>query len=361
MSDRRHSRSSRRYHPLVELTRARVLEFLREPEAVFWVFLFPVLLALTLGIAFRAKPAARLRVAVVGGPGARAAVVATLARADDIDVLALEADEADRRMRAAKVDLIVVCGTDPGTAGVEPVLRFDPTRPESRTARLAVREALQRAAAPAPSVPVREEEVSEPGSRYIDFLVPGLVGLNLMGSGMWGIGFSVVVARTRKLLKRFAVTPMRRGHYLLSFAFSRLLFLFLEVAAIVGFGWLVFGVRVRGSLTALAMVSLLGAMCFAGLGLLVASRPRSIEAVSGWMNLVMLPMWLLSGTFFSYERFPAGTHVAIRALPLTALNDALRSVINEGGPLAASWPELAVMAVWGAGCFAVAVRIFRWQ
>ncbi len=182
-----------------------------------------------------------------------------------------------------------------------------------------------------------------------------------MGSGMWGIGFSVVVARTRKLLKRLAATPMRRSHYLASIALSRLLFLGLEVAALVGFGRLLFGVRVHGSPVALALVALLGAGTFAALGLLVAARPQTVEAVSGWMNLVMMPMWLLSGTFFSYERFPAIVLPAIRALPLTALNDAMRMVMNDGAAVSTAWAQLLILAGWGLVSFVVAVRIFRWQ
>ena len=232
--------------------------------------------------------------------------------------------------------------------------RYDTTRAEGRAARLAADDALQRALGRPDLLSVRDERVALPGNRYIDFLIPGLVGLNLMGSGMWGLGFAVVQARVRKLLKRFAATPMRRSHYLLSFMLSRLVGLVLEVAVVVGFGWLLFGVAVHGSLLDLAVVSLLGALTFAGLGLLVAARPRTIEGVSGWMNLVQLPMWLFSGAFFSYERFPAAVQPAIRVLPLTALNDALRAVINDGTPLAATWPALLVMALWGGISFAVA-------
>ena len=348
---------SERPHPLVELTRARVLEFVREPEAVFWVFVFPVLLAVALGIAFRSQPAPRVRVAVVGGAGA-GALVERLAAAGELEIRLLAEADAAEALRKARVDVVVAI------AGAEPLAveyRFDPTRPEGRAARLAVDDALQRSAGRTDPVTAGERPVTEVGARYIDFLIPGLVGLNLMGSGMWGIGFSVVSARVRKLLKRYAATPMRRGHYLLSFGLSRLIFLILEVAAIVGFGWLVFGVAVRGSLAALAVVVLVGATSFAGLGLVVAARPRTIEAVSGWMNLVQLPMWLLSGSFFSYERFPEAVRPAIRALPLTALNDALRAVINDGAPLQASWLELVVLAAWGAASFVVALRTFRWQ
>jgi len=241
------------------------------------------------------------------------------------------------------------------------VYRYDSTRTESRLARLEVDEALQRARGRGDPLLARDERVTEPGSRYIDFLIPGLLGMNLMGSGLWGVGFSVVQARTKRLLKRFMATPMRKSHYLLSFVLSRLTFLFVEVAALVGFGWWIFDVGVRGSVAALAAITILGSLSFAGLGMLVASRARTIEAVSGLMNLVMLPMWILSGTFFSYARFPDAMQPLVRALPLTALNDALRAVMIDGAPLVHLGAPLGVVTAWGALSFAVALRIFRWR
>ncbi|MBZ5639960.1 MAG: ABC transporter permease [Acidobacteriia bacterium] len=352
---------SERPHPLVELTRARILEFLREKEALFWVFVFPVLLACALGVAFRNRPVDLAHVAVAAGTSEAERLADQLRRAPGVTAFLLAPREAEEALRHGRVDVIVEDGGTARDGRPAVIYRFDATRPESLAARDAADEALQRAAGRSDPLETGERRVTEPGSRYVDYLIPGLVGLNLMGSGMWGIGFTVVAARTRKLLKRFAATPMRRSHYLLSFALSRLIFLSLEVAAVVGFGWLVFGVRVRGSLVDLALVAILGAATFAGIGLLVAARPRSIEAVSGWMNLVMLPMWLLSGTFFSYERFPAVLHPAIRALPLTALNDALRAVVNDGASLASRWSEALVMVAWGVVAFVLALRLFRWQ
>lgn len=339
--------------PLAELTLARLREFLREPEALFWVFAFPVLLALALGLAFRGKAPERIPVGVADGPGASAAAEA-LGRSPSLLPRVYPGPAGREALRTGKISLLVEA--DGGT-----VYRFDPTRPDARAARLEVDDALQRAAGREDPFLPREARSTEPGSRYIDFLVPGLLGLNLMGTGMWGLGFSIVSARTRKLLKRLAATPMRRSEYLLSQMLARLVFLVFEVAILVGFGWLAFGVAVRGSLGALAFVSLLGAASFAGLGLLVSSRTKTVEGVSGLMNLVMLPMWLLSGTFFSWERFPDAVHPFIRALPLTALNDALRAVMTEGRPLSTLGLELGVLAITGAVSFLVAVRIFRWQ
>jgi ABC-type multidrug transport system permease subunit len=203
--------------------------------------------------------------------------------------------------------------------------------------------------------------VIERGSRYIDFLIPGLLGMNLMGTGMWGIGFSIVTARSQKLLKRLVATPMHKSQYMLSHMFSRLLFLVLEVTALLVFGWWAFGVAVHGSILLLAFVCLLGAAAFSGLGLLVAARVETIEGVSGLMNFVMMPMWLLSGVFFSAERFPDYAQPFIRILPLTALNDALRAVILEAKPVGSITPQLLNLALWSAGCFLVALRIFKWR
>jgi ABC-type multidrug transport system permease subunit len=348
---------ARLYHPLLELTRARVAEFVREPEAVFWVFVFPVLLALALGIAFRSKPVDRPRVALVESDAvAEQPALEALTREPSLDLKRLDAAAAATALRKGRVD-VVMDVVRPDSV----VYRYDPSREGGFAARLAADAVLQRLLGRRDVAAAVDETVQRPGARYIDFLIPGLVGLNLMGSGMWGIGFSVVVARTRKLLKRFAATPMRRSHYLASFALSRLLFLGLEVVAVVGFGRLFFDVHVYGSIVALALVALVGAASFAGIGLLVAARPRTVEAVSGWMNLVMLPMWLLSGTFFSYERFPAVVLPAIRALPLTSLNDGLRAVMNDGASLWSTWPQLAILACWGTVSFLVAVRIFRWK
>ncbi len=257
-------------------------------------------------------------------------------------------------MRAGRIALFVIPGDSV-------VYRYDSTRTESGLARLEVDDVLQRARGRKDLVAVRDDRVVAPGSRYIDFLIPGLLGMNLLGSGIWGVGFSVVQARQRKLLKRYMATPMRRSHYLLSFILSRLVFLIVEVVALVGFGWLLFGVAVRGSFTSLAGITILGSFSFAGLGLLVASRAKTIEGVSGLMNLVMLPMWILSGTFFSYSRFPDAMIPFVKALPLTALNDALRAVMIDGAAVTALGTPLAIVVAWGAVSFVIALKIFRWR
>ena len=344
-------------HPLVELTATRVREFLREREAVFWVFVFPVLMTFALGIAFRNTAPDKTFVAIEG-TASDAKVSATaniLSRSPDITATVLSPNDAAQALRSGKVSIVVRPENDTFA------YRFDPTRPESRTARLLVDDVLQRGKGRADVVNAGEEKVTEPGARYVDFLVPGLIGMNLMGSGLWGLGFTVVIARSRKILKRFAATPMRRSHYLLSFMLSRLVFLVLEVAAVIVFAWLVFGFTVRGSWLSVALITMLGGFTFSGIGLLVAARPTTIEGVSGLMNFIMLPMWLLSGTFFSSERFPHILQPFIQALPLTALNNALRALMNEGASLSSNWLPIAILLAWCVASFVVALKIFRWQ
>jgi ABC-type multidrug transport system permease subunit len=203
--------------------------------------------------------------------------------------------------------------------------------------------------------------VREAGSRYIDFLVPGLVGMGIMGNAIWGLGFSIVDARRRKLMKRIIATPMPRHLYLLSFLVWRMALLVAEVGVPVVFGVFVFGVPVRGAIVEFVAVCVLGSLAFSSLGLLIASRARTIEAVSGIMNLVMMPMWIVSGVFFSADRFPDAVQPFVRALPLTALNDALRANMLQGVPLGQLGPELGTLALYLVVCFSLALKIFRWR
>jgi ABC-2 type transport system permease protein len=339
------------------LLMARMLDLKREPEVVFWVFVFPLLLALGLGIAFRNKPGDAISLAMVAGAGSEDAT-AMLARSpqhERFKAQVLNAADARQGFRLGKFDLIIEPGANGGFQ-----YRYDPARPESVLAKTEVNDALQAAAGRKDVVATAVVTSSEPGSRYIDFLIPGLLGMNLMNSGMWGIGFALVDMRQRKLLKRFVGTPMRRTDFLLALASSRLILMVIEVGLLLIFGVLFFHMRVLGSIAAIALLAGIGSLTFGGVGLLTASRAQKIESVSGLINLVMMPMWIFSGVFFSYERFPAVIHPLIKALPLTALNDALRASILEGTPLLQQWPRLLVMLLWGGISFVLALKWFRW-
>jgi len=343
-------------HPLFQLLVARLREFYREPEALFWVYGFPLIMALGLGIAFWNRKPEALRVDVEEGPHAEEAK-RSLAEADILADIRSEAECREDR-RIGKVPLFVRFLSDGSWQFV-----YDESQSDAVSARYQVDDALvrkQRGISLGQQDSV-DEKVTEKGNRYIDFLMPGLIGLNIMGGGLWGVGFVLVDMRVRKLLKRLLATPMKRSHFLLAMLLARMLMLLPEMATLLLFATLAFGVPLRGDPITLVAVIFTGAAAFAGIGLLIASRTDKTETVSGLMNLVMLPMWLLSGTFFSSRRFPEATQPFIQALPLTQLNDALREVMLEGKSLPEIAWRLGILAAFAVVTFTLALKWFRWQ
>lgn len=353
-----------RLAPLIALTGARIKEFFREPGAVFWTFGFPLLITVALGIAFRNQGPPRAVVAVVIGLSepkstTGAATLAAVLGADPgLTVYSLSAPEAAKRLRSGDVMLTI----ESGARGTDPVVyRFDPSRPEAPGTRRLVDDLLQRRAGRHDPLPTRNETAVARGARYVDWLVPGLMGMQLLSGALWGTAWNIVNARQRKLLKRLTATPMRRSHYLLSFRISGLLFVPLQVIVLFAFARLTFGVTVHGSVSAVMALALLGSWSFAGLGLLCAARAQNSETANGLVNLVTLPMFVLSGVFFSSGKFPAFFQPAIRLLPLSAFNEALRHVVNDGASLFDQGFQIAVLVVWGMVAASVALRLFRWN
>jgi ABC-2 type transport system permease protein len=346
---------TRRPNPVVELTLMRLREMGREPGVLFWAFGFPVLLSLALGIAFRARGPDPVVVAAL--PGISAQVHHALAEAK-LQVKDLDAATAATELRAGRVSLVLL---PPGGPDQALGYRFDPSRAEARTARTTVNEVLQRAAGQTEPQRVRDEEVHEVGSRYIDFLIPGLIAMNLMSGSMWGVAWVVVNMRVRKLLKRFLAAPMRRRDLMISLGLARLLVIPAELLVILAFSRLFFGVQVVGSYLALVTVALVGSASFAAIAIAVASRAQNTETVSGLMNLVMLPMFITSGVFFASSNFPDVVQPLIRLLPLTAMCDGLRTVMVDGAGMVGVLPSLVILAGWGVPAFVFGLRYFRWN
>jgi ABC-type polysaccharide/polyol phosphate export permease len=336
---------------LRQLTLVRIREFAREPEAVFWAIFFPVVLTGALGIAFSGGSAQVIPVAT-----SSPALAQALRGEPALAVHELDAEASRAALQSGRVALVATPGRDGAV-----VYRYDDTNPDGRSARVLADRVVQRAAGRVDPRRATDDLVREPGSRYVDFVVPGLVGLGIMSNALWGLGFSIVDSRRRKLTKRLIATPMSRAAYLLSYLLWRMMILAAEVAVPIGFGVLAFGVPVRGSFIDLVVICVVASLSFSALGLLIAARPRTIEAVSGLVNLFQVPMWILSGVFFSADRFPDAVQPLIRALPLTAVIDALRAHMLQGAGLAAVGRELGTLLAWLAVCFGLALRLFRWR
>jgi ABC transporter DrrB family efflux protein len=247
-----------------------------------------------------------------------------------------------------------------GSASGPIVYSLDPTRPDAPAVRRLVDDAVQRQAGRRDPVATRDQTAVARGARYVDWLIPGLLGMQLLNGAMWGAAFTIVTSRQRKLLKRLAATPMRRGHFLLSFRTSGLVFVPLQVLVLFGFARIAFGVTIAGSPIAALLLALLGSWSFAGLGLLCASRAQNTETANGLINLVTLPMLVMSGVFFSSSRFPEALQPVLRLLPLSAFNEALRHVVNDGASIFSQGFPVAVLVGWAVVTSVLALRLFRW-
>jgi ABC-2 type transport system permease protein len=340
-------------NPFVQLILARVREFYREPEALFWVYAFPLILAVGLGIAFAHHKPEPLDVDVQDSPDrALAQAVAERLERGDAVVQLKSAEECQQRLRRGTTNLYLVVPREH-----EIVYHYDPARAESREARYHVEALLRRPAA----ADFEDVIAQEPGSRYIDFLLPGLIGMNIMGGGLFGVGFVLVDMRVRKLFKRLMATPMRHSHFLLALLTARLLFLLPEMFSLLVVARLLFDVPIRGSVALLLLLILLGSAAFSGLGLLLGCRTDKTETMSAYINLIMLPSYLLSGIFFSSKRFPDEVQPLIQALPLTQFNNALRAVMLDGAGFVEVALPIAILFAWAAVSFTLALYWFKWR
>jgi len=355
-------------HPIYQMVLTRLIEFIRKPQAVFWVYFFPLMMAFSLGIAFREKPVQEIETKVAlasqradatgGQSSSEAPMPGWIEGIKGFQVNKGTLESGLDLLRRGRVDAVVEFASDAGPAGVR--IHTDPTRIESNLAKARLEAAFAKSQHPELK-PFPDVPLSLGGLRYIDFLIPGLLGINLMGGGLWGVGYALVDLRVRKLLKRFAATPMKVSDLLTSLAISRFIFTMGQLLVLVGVSWLTFGVTVRGNFFEFLFLVCLGGFCFLTIGLFVACRVTTYEAVNGIMNLVMLPMYVFSGVFFSAERFPEFMAPAIKILPLTALNDALRAIMNEGRSLSSLGLELGILIFWTVLCLFLAIRFFKWR
>ncbi|MFO7838734.1 MAG: ABC transporter permease [Desulfosalsimonadaceae bacterium] len=387
---------NRRFKPLqlAHLTAAHFKEVTRQPAVIFWGIIFPILISLGLGLAFTRQTETERRVAVVppaiqenaGDAGGKVHAFlqahAVLVKQPDTGKpqyrLVIE-DEAMGRtsfvfieagwqqalslLKKGNVCLIMkdsVSEINQDT-GRDISYHLDPVKPEAQIAYLKLSKMMSAQGPPEAAISRNVSPLSVPGSRYIDFLVPGLISMGVMMSCMWGIGYGMIDKRSKKMLRRMVATPMRKSHFLMALMAVRVAMNVIEAGLLFFFAALAFDISIQGSLPALFVVFLAGNFAFGGIAILTASHTANTEVGNGLINAVVLPMSVLSGIFFSYHNFPDWSIPVIEKLPLTLLADGVRSIFIEGAGFAeTAWPALILLAI-GGFFFAAGLRVFRWH
>jgi ABC-2 type transport system permease protein len=370
-------------HQLFRLTSAYFLELIREPGVIFWGIVFPILMALGLGIAFTKKPDMTRTVAVIGGVESQTQHLPVLhgilnrngfqlSRMDgptekysfSIEnekigkttyiLIPTTLENALQLLKRGNINLILE------EVDEDIIYHFDPSNPEAQLVYLQLSKILKSGFSINEQVAENIEPMTVTGTRYIDFLIPGLMAMGIMMSCMWGISYGIIDKRTKKLLRRMIATPMKKHHFLIALITVRLGMNFVEAALLFIFALLFFHISIQGDVSALTAVFISGNICFSGIAIFTSSRTANTEVGNGLINAVVLPMVVLSGIFFSYHNFPNWSIPVIQKLPLTMLADGMRSIFIEG----AGWPETVfistTMSLIGVVFFSTGLKIFRW-
>lgn len=338
----------------------RIKEFFREPEVLFWTFAFPVLLAWLLGITFSGDESAPGRVAWIEN---KTDYAGKLEPGDCLNsdlerefiIMRVEAAEAFLLLKRGLVNVLI----ESDLQARELVFRFDPRNREARLDHLRMERSLLDRKITNP--PFRVEHLNLQGTRYIDFLIPGLLALGIMNSALWGIGWQLIESRMRRFMRIMAATPMDKKTFFFTLFLARLLLTLLELLFIYAFAYFFFDLAIQGGLFALGLVLVAGNSAFMGLAILIASRTQNTQVGNGLINSVTLPLMLLSGIFFSYQRFPEWAAAMVKYLPLTLLTDSLRAVFNEGAGIPAVLVPSLLLFLFGITTFFLGLKVFRWH
>jgi ABC-type multidrug transport system permease subunit len=360
---------------LLQLIKCRFLETNREHEALFWGNIFPVLISIGLGLKKKKKNETKFNIITVGQNYCKLDSLLNIYaqknikngkefiewKVDDITLgntvfnfIPNNWDEAIIALKRGESDIII-------TDSLENIhYHFDPYNSQAQLAHAKLSALLKNPT----NINTAQQYIAPltlKGVRYIDFFIPGLMAFGLMSSILWGISYTIIECRSQKLLRRMIATPMKKSNYLIAMMFVRTVMNIVEALILILFAWLIFDIQIQGNIAALTLLFIAGNIAFTGIAVLVSSRTSKTEAGTGLINLVQMPMMLLSGIFFSYYNFPEWSIGAIKLLPLTALADGFRSIFNEG----AGWMEImlptAALSMLGLVCFIIGMKLFKWQ
>lgn len=364
--------------PLIQLIIVRYKEFIREPGIVFWSIIFPILMAWVLGIAFSRPNDLIQQVGLIENKDSVNARLRTFL--EDADTVYSDQDpdgyHYEKNIRNDKLGRTVYkflpADRDEGflmlkRGRINILVReypdslqyyFDPRNPQARMMYVLLAATLDNENLAYETAGIRP--LTQQGNRYIDFLVPGLLAMGVMNSLLWGISYALIEMRSKKLLRRMIATPMKKTHFLVSHFAARLSLTVIEAMILYLFAVIYFKIRIQGSIVALAMVFLAGNIAFSGIAVLISARTANSRIGTGLINVISLPMMVLSGIFFSYHNFPDAVIPVIRKMPLTMMADSIRGVFIEGFGIAQVGVNSLILTVIGLTCFAIGLRFYKW-
>ncbi|PJZ40993.1 ABC transporter permease [Leptospira kmetyi] len=360
---------------IFQLVSIQLKEFYREPGILFWAFVFPIAMAGVLGIAFKNRGSEEVKIAILENSYQieelkKILDSSSIEKSDSnqsndktattnpgslpsLKFLILSKQDAIRDLKRGKLNVIVE-RTHDGKIHFS----FDSDNPNGQRDYLLI---LAKIRSGKTDLESQVDRLDSKGTRYIDYLVPGMLAMGVMNSCLWGVGWNLIEMRMKKLLRRMSATPMNKLYFLLSFFFTRLIVTAVESAILLGFTLLTFENSFEGSIGAALLVYLAGNFAFACIGMFIGSRAAGSQVGNGLVNAVTFPMMVLSGIFFSYQNFPEVVLPFIRNLPLTLMADSLRAVFIEGAGLMFVIPTVISLLVYGIVFLFIGSRIFRWS
>lgn len=359
--------------PFVQFFLMSMRGFLREPSILFWAFVFPLLTTFVFAQAFSGG----------GGGSSTDGFVLALHDAAKLDQKWIERIRAE----SGSIKVIDLQAADlPDLAGLQGVKSIDSVAAlPVELKNLFLTQKVDVLLSPYGVFSVRTQEqfksqenyllalrerayggslqsinINVPGMRFIDWFVPGMLGLTLLTGGLFGVSFRIVSDRELGLFKRLLLGPFNKLDYILGFSLARAIVMFVQLVVLTWLFHLAFGFRIQGNIFLFLGFAFAGGLCSSLLGAAVASRTRKSETAGGITNVFFFPMMFLSGVYFKTENFPDWLRKFADLLPLTAINEGLRSIANEAVPFVTLWPHVALIAIWSAVCLGITVKFFDW-
>jgi len=376
-----------RQSQMFQLISAHFKEIIRQPAVIFWGIIFPILMALGLGIAFTQQTDIVRHVAVINDTaGAATSKTPPPLIRKFLETHAQKLPASGDQPQEYKITLTnkklgnttflfetttwhhAIVLLKRGNLGIilsekngRIEYHFDPLNTDAHFLYLKLSKIFGNNGAPMEENLKSVHPLTVRGTRYIDFLVPGLMAMGIMMSCMWGLSYGMIDKRSKKLLRRMVATPMRKSYFLISLMTVRIVMNLIESSLLFFFAWLAFHITIEGSIIGLFAIFLAGNIAFGGIAIFVSCRTSNTEIGNGLVNAVVMPMMVLSGVFFSYHNFPDWSIPVIQKLPLTLLADGLRSIFIEGAQMTEVMLPVALLLGIGIFFFSVGLKFFKWH